>query len=423
MNSDPITAARRPPVERQPAVTVLAGFQPEATAAVARLLQLVDPRLISVSHDISAVAEGIVRRVVRTATEVIEDVTATLVHGCVSCTLREDVLPTLVRLARQRPDCDIVLLLPRVIEPEAVAGACAHCVVDGQPVTEAVRFDSYVTVVDAEHLLADLGSADDLRHRDLHAAEEDHRSVADVVARQIEFADTLLLWGGPQVDGYDLTRASVLLQRLAPWATHLAVDANQRIDCTDLARRLRHTGRHNPRVPGMPARALEGYPIATHAPEPDCGVVSVLFEARRPFHPRRLHDALGTLATETLRGRGQLWIASQPDTAIAFESAGGGVAMGTLGYWLAALPSERWSEASPERRVTADFSWDPDFGDRRTALAFVGLDVAADTLTDLLQACLLTDHEMAGDFDDRAAGGDPFAGCFPLTDSDAEAGD
>ncbi|MEV0716360.1 GTP-binding protein [Asanoa sp. NPDC050611] len=403
---------------RRPAVTVLAGFHPDATAAVARLLQLVDPRLVSVSHDISRMSEGVVRRVVRTATEVIEDATATLVHGCVSCTLREDVLPTLVRLSRQRPDCDIVLLLPRVVEPEAVAGACAHCVVDGQPVTEAVRFDSYVTVVDAGHVIEDLGSADDLRHRELHAAEEDHRSVADVVARQIEFADTVLLWGGARVDGYELTRAAVLLQRLAPWATHLAVDANRRVDCTDLARRLRHTGRHNPRVPGMLGRAMEGYPIAAHSPEPDCGVVSVLFEARRPFHPGRLHDALGTLATETLRGRGQLWIASQPDTAIAYESAGGGVGMGTLGYWLAALPAERWSQASPERRMTADFGWHPDFGDRRTALAFVGLDLAADTLTEILHNCLLTDHEIAAGRGDWAAFADPFAGCFPLTDNE-----
>jgi len=418
MSSDPIAASRRAPVDSRPAVTVLAGFSPAATAAVARVLQIVDPRLVAVSHDISRIRDGVVRRLVRTAAVVIEDVAATLVHGCVSCTLREDVLPTLVRLSRRRPDCDIVLLLPQVIEPEAVAGACAHCVVEGMQVSEAVRFDSYITVVDAQHLLDDLASADDLRHRDLHAAEEDNRSVPDVVARQIEFADTVVLWGSSKVDGFELARASVLLERLAPWATHLTVDGGRRLDCTDLASRLRHTGRHNPRVPGMLGRAMEGYPIAVHSPEPDCGVVSVLFETRRPFHPGRLNDALETLASETLRGRGQLWIASQPDIAVAFELTGGGVGMGSLGYWLAALPAERWEEATPERRVAANLGWDPFFGDRRTALAFVGLNFAADNLSGLLDECLLTDAEIADGFAGWAALPDPFAGCFPLTETD-----
>jgi len=413
MSSDPITASRRAAVDSRPAVTVLAGFDPAASAGVACVLQLADPRLVAVSHDIARVRDGVVRRTVRTASEVIEDATVTLAHGCVSCTLREDVLPTLVRLSRQRPDSDIVLLLPPAIEPEAVAGACAHCVVDGAPVSDAVRFDSYVTVVAARHVLDDLASADDLRHRDMHAADEDHRSVPDVVARQIEFADTVVLWGSTADDGFELTRISVLLDRLAPWAAHVTVDTSRRLDCTDLAARLRRTGRCDPRVPGMLGRAMEGYPIAVHSPAPDCGVVSVLFESRRPFHPTRLHEALEPLATGTLRGRGQLWIASQPDTALAFESAGGGVGMGSLGFWLAALPPARWDEASPDRRTTADLGWDPDFGDRRTMLAFIGVDVAADSLTRLLDGCLLTDAEMAAGFAGWASLPDPFAGCFP----------
>jgi len=405
-------------VDSRPAVTVLAGFSPAATATVARLLQVADPRLVAVSHDLSRIREGVVRRTVRTAGETIEDATATLVHGCVSCTLREDVLPTLVRLSRRRPDDDVVLLLPPAIEPEAVAGACAHCVVDGVPVSQAVRFDSYVTVVDARRVLDDLTSTDDLRHRDLHAADEDHRSVADVVARQIEFADTVVLWGGPEVDGFELARTAVLLDRLAPWATHVTVDASRRLDCTDLAARLRHTGRHDPAVPGMLSRALEGFPVAAHNPVPDCGIVSVLFETRRPFHPVRLHGALETLASETLRGRGQLWIASQPDTVVAFESAGGGVGMGSLGRWLAATPATGWDDASPYRRMTADLGWDPYFGDRRTALGFVGLDVAADALTSLLDGCVLTDAEIADGFAGWASLPDPFAGCFPMSDMD-----
>ncbi|MCW6003376.1 GTP-binding protein [Micromonospora sp. CPCC 205371] len=409
-----------PPVEvdSRPAVTVLSGFSVAAAHAVARVLLAADDRLLLVSHDITAIRSGVVRRTVRGATGVVEDAEVGLVHGCVPCTLREDVLPTLVRLARSRPDADLVLVLPPVVEPEALADACAHCLVDGAPVTDAVRLDSFVTVVDAARVIDDLACTDDLRHRGLHAAENDHRAVADVVVRQIEYADTVLLWGHPEADGFDLARLVTLLHRLAPWATHLIAGQTATVDCTGLAARLRRTGRHDAGKPGMLGRALEGFPIAVHEPVSDCGVVSVVFRSRRPFHPRRLHGALEDLTGEALRGRGHLWIASQPDTVVGFESAGGGAGMGSLGYWLAALPTHRWDEASDHRRLAADLDWDPYYGDRHTVLAFVGLHLDAAAITELLTGCLLTDAEIADGFDAWRQLPDPFAGCFPLADSD-----
>src|SRR5690349_9166099 len=119
-------------------VTVLAGFAPAATDAVARSLLVADPSLTLVSHDLSAVRDGVVTRTVRTAAGVIERGRTELVHGCVSCTLREDVLPTLERLSRERPGSDIVLSLPPAIEPAAVAALPAE-----------LTFDSFVTVVEA----------------------------------------------------------------------------------------------------------------------------------------------------------------------------------------------------------------------------------------------------------------------------------
>ncbi|MGW4946423.1 GTP-binding protein [Actinoplanes sp. NPDC004185] len=142
----------------------------------------------------------------------------------------------------------------------------------------------------------------------------------------------------------------------------------------------------------------------------------MLFRSRRPFHPVRLHAALGELTTGTLRGRGQLWIASQPDAANGWESAGGGVSLGTLGYWLAALPAERWPETSVLRRMAADVDWDPYYGDRRTVLALVGLDLDAAAVIARLTGCLLTDDEPVDGFETWPGWTDPFAGFFLLTD-------
>jgi G3E family GTPase len=411
----PSTTTGTPRTDQRSAVTVLAGFSPAATEAVARILLVADPELVLIQHDISAVRAGLVRRVVRTAVEVLENEVVELEHGCVSCTLREDTLPTLVRLGRQHPGRALLLALPPAIEPEAVAAACAACPVDGAPVTATVRFDSYITVVEASVILDDLASTDDLRHRDLHAAGNDHRCVADVAIRQIEYADTIVTWGGPDHDPLEVARLKALLAHLAPWATQLRIGDTPRVDCTAIAAGLRRTGRHNPDTPGMAARAMEGFPIGIHQPSTDHGVGSVLFTARRPFHPQRLHDALEDLACEALRGRGQLWIASQPDAALGFGSAGGGVSLGSLGHWLAALPTDRWAEASDYRRMTADLNWDPYYGDRHTSLAFIGLHLDAESLTARLTDCLLTDAELAEGFDAWHHLTDPFAGCFPLT--------
>ncbi|WP_117211119.1 CobW family GTP-binding protein [Allorhizocola rhizosphaerae] len=380
------------------AATVVSGFRSHANLAVAMDLLAVRNRAVLVRHDLRQLASGVVRRFVRTRDAVLEDETVHLVHGCVACTLREDLLPTMVRLARADPGREIVLVLPEAIEPDMVAGACAHCVVDGDPVAKWVRIDSYVSVVDAETFLSDLDSGDDLVHRDMQADADDHRSVAAVVARQVEFADTIVLSGAEGLAAADLFQLRVLLHRLAPWAAH--VDG------------IPGTGRSRPDWPDAVARGLEGYDLGVHEPASEWGVTSVVFQARRPMHPQRLHDALPWLATETLRSRGHVWLATQPDLVLGWESAGGGVALGGLGRWLAALPEPEWEQASPLRRAAASLRWDPYYGDRDNHLALVGIGVDPDELHQTLTGCLLTDAELALGQDEWSTLPDPFAGCF-----------
>ncbi|MFI7552530.1 CobW family GTP-binding protein [Micromonospora sediminimaris] len=399
--------------DTRPSLTVLSGFWPAATFAVARTLLAADTSLLLVRHDLTGIRDGVVRRVVRTGGGIIEDEQVALRHGCVSCTLREDVLPTLVRLSRSHPGRDQVLMLPEVVEPEAVAAACAHCLVDGVPITNLLRVDSYVTVLDAEHLLDGLASTDDLATLGIQAADDDHRALADVIVRQIEYADTLVLWGQSRDGAFDTSRLAVLLQRMAPWATHIRVDGDL-VDADTLTRQLRHTHRHRPETPGVLARGLQGYTLGAHEPESDCGVVSAVFRARRPFHPQRLHDVLEDVNAEMIRSRGHLWLASQPDTVIAWDFAGGGLAMGSLGHWLVSLPEDRWEHVEVQRRLAATLDWDPYYGDRHQHLVFIGLDTDPAELHRTLSGCLLTDAELADGEQTWRTYPDPFTGCFPL---------
>jgi G3E family GTPase len=398
------------PADLRPALTLLTGFAPKATREAADLLTLADPSLLVVTYDLAELLDsGTVRRLVHDGRGPIEDERVTLEHGCINCTIREDLLPALVRFARSRPAADLALVLPPSMEPEAVTTACGWCHVDGAPVSDAIRIDSVVAVCDPGSLLETLDSDQDLADRSLQAADDDTRSVSEVAARQIEFADTVLLWAPDSDLDYEHTRLSVLLQRLNPWARHLVLDLPEPVW---LSARIRRSGRFDPEAPEPHGRGLEGYAVGCHEPEPDCGVVASVYRARRPFHPERFHHALPALAGRTLRGRGHLWLAGQPDTIVAWESSGGGVSMGDLGRWLAATPDEEWEESSPERRVNADLHWDADFGDRGIQLAFVGLHFAADELTAVLDACLLTDDEVAEGAAAWREYPDPFEGCF-----------
>ncbi|GAB7046056.1 CobW family GTP-binding protein [Catenuloplanes indicus] len=379
MSSSPV-APRSVPArasDARPSLTVLSGFWPEAVREVAGTLLARDPSRLVVRHEIH---EDHVRRTVRSAAGLLEDVRVDSVHACVSCTLRDDVLPTVARLAETHPGHDLVVHLPELAEPEMLA--------DAWP--ESVRVDSYVTVVDGEHLLDALGTDEDLAALGL---ADDERTLADLVVRQIEYADTLVLHGDADV------QVRALLYRLAPWAAR------------ELPAGVR-TYRHRPETPAVLARGLEGFALGVHEPAPEWDVVSAVFRARRPFHPGRLHDALDEINESVLRSRGHFWLASQPDTVLAWEFAGGSLGLGSLGRWLAAVPDADWDLVSDQRRLAAAMDWDPYYGDRHHYLVFIGLELDAAALHRRLTACLLTDAELADGEDGWRRLPDPLAGAF-----------
>lgn len=369
-----------------PRVTVLSGFSARATRAATDELLTADRSLVVLRHDLSELAEGRLHRFVCTADEVLESETVELVHGCVSCSLREDVLPAIVRLARARPDADQLLVLPDIVEPEQIASACVASVIDGRPLLDWVRLGAFVTAIDGATFVADVTGEDDLADRGRQAAPDDDRAVAGVIMRQLEFSDVVL------VDTAD-PAVFELLDVLVPWVSRRPVSEAAAV-LTGPDRDLE--------LPTAALRGLEGLPVAVGS--------ALHFTTRRPFHPGRLDAVLPQLIEHTVRGRGHLWLATQPDTVIAYESHGCGVSMGAAGVWLAAAEAD-WSQASPGRRTAASLGWDEYFGDRGIELVFIG-ECDRARLRAVLTACLLTDDELALGQEAWLGFPDPFADCF-----------
>lgn len=348
---------------------ILVAGQSDTDAVVDVLAQ--ESGTVIVSHRFDG---HVVQRAVTTTCGTV-DAALELAHGCVSCTIRDDLL-ILLRKLHRREDVDrIVVRLAPWLEPEPICTAInevwvrvAPGFVDG-PAARDVEIAAVVVVVDGADWLAQAMSDEDLA---------DGRTLAQVAVGQAEFADVLMV-NNPE--GKTLS----VLRRLAPRARITArVDrVEQALDHLEPnARRGRADDPHGPLLEGEPRLNEER------------GTQLVEFNARRPFHPERLYAAIDLLLDGVVRTRGRLWLATQSAQAMWLESAGGGLRIAPAGKWLAAMDSDEVSAVDSERRAFADLMWDHRFGDRHTAMAILvcGAD-PADVLA-ALNGALLTDAEL-----------------------------
>ncbi|KZF03296.1 cobalamin biosynthesis protein CobW, partial [Rhodococcus sp. EPR-279] len=320
-------------------MVLVSGWTGAMDAVVTSLLA---PGTVAVRHDLSRVAEGVVRRTLSVLGENPRETILELAHGCVSCTLREDLLPLLRALSARSNVDRIVLAMDPALEPEALCWAVDNVVVAGVvgqidgPASRDVRIEAVVDCLDAATWLADATGDDAMADRGIVASGDDDRTVAQLVVGQVDYADALVVTAGPDVDAWERARLAAVLARLAPNAPVVWVSRDAMVDARALlasvpadARRGAITDAHSPLLRGQPPLAV------------DCGVTLVEFTATRPFHPERLHEAIDVLLDGVVTARGRAWVATQPDEALWIESAGGGLRVASAGKWLAAMEPEQ----------------------------------------------------------------------------------
>ncbi|OBH30285.1 hypothetical protein A5692_19405 [Mycobacterium sp. E342] len=299
-----------------------------------------------------------------------------LARGCVSCTIRNDLLVLLRQLHRRADVHRIVVHLAPWLEPEPICVAIDHVpvrvapgYVDG-PAALDVSIAAVITTVDSPAWVAQAVGDCEL---------DDGRTEAQVVVGQAEFADVLVL---NRPDPF----TAAALRRLAPRA-RIQVGVDGIGDALNNlyrdARRGRSDDPHSPLLAGQP-------PLNSRGP-----IQLVAFHARRPFHPRRLHECLDVLLDGVIRTRGRLWLAGRPEHAMWLESAGGGLRVGPAGKWLAALTPAELDGIDPERRALAELGWDADHGDRHTAMTILVCGANAADILEALHGALVTDDEFA----------------------------
>lgn len=312
-------------------------------------------------------------------------------NGCICCTLRDDLLQEVRRLADERKFDYLLIESTGISEPLPVAATFEFRDELGDSLSDVARLDTMVTVVDAVNLLSDYSSHDFLSDRGETLGEDDERTLVHLLTDQIEFADIVVL---NKVGAAGTERADAARKIIR------SLNADAKIIETDYAdlpaRDILHTGLFDfEKAHEHPLWAKELYGFADHVPETEeYGVTSYVYRARRPFDPAKIQALFNGPLPGVIRAKGHFWIATRPDWVIEFSLAGALSSVSPLGTWWASVPRNRWPD--DERALAYVKShWSEPFGDRRQEIVFIGSGIDWPMLKSRLDTCLM--NAQAGD--------------------------
>jgi G3E family GTPase len=288
-------------------------------------------------------------------------------NGCICCTLREDLLLEVKRLAAEGRFDHLLIESTGIGEPMPVAATFDFTSEEGESLNDVARIDTMVTVVDAHNLLADYSSTDLLRQRGEVAGDDDQRSLAALLTEQIEFADVVVVNKIDKVDAARRDEVTAVVKALNPTAEVVYAD-HGRVPL----KAILGTGKFDlERASAMPgwARELEGQ----HTPETATyGITSFVLRSHLPLHPWRFSTFMDMPLPGLIRAKGYVWLASRPDWVVSYSRAGNTATHEPVGRWWAAAPRERWPAQGTAERQNIDARWRAPYGDRLNEVVFIG---------------------------------------------------
>lgn len=310
-------------------------------------------------------------------------------NGCICCTLREDLLIEVRRLAEDKRFDQLVIESTGISEPLPVAETFTFEDENGISLAEFARLDTMVTVVDAYNFLKDYGSVDRLTSRGESQGEQDERNVVDLLIDQIEFCDVIVLNKVDLIGEEEKEKLLGILHSLNPRAK-IEISEFGQVNLDKILNTQLFDFNEAAQAPGW-LKELRG----EHTPETEeYGIGSFVYRARRPFHPQRFFDFIHSEWQGVIRSKGFFWLASHPEFAGSWSQAGAMARHGVAGYWWAAVPDEHWPEDQPSRDAIAK-NWDDSTGDARQEIVLIGMEMDQTRLIEQFDACLLNDEEMA----------------------------
>ena len=315
-------------------------------------------------------------------------------NGCICCTLREDLMIEVEKLAKAQKFDYLIIESTGISEPIPVAQTFSFESEDGS--IDLSRFsyvDTMVTVVDAFNFLKDFSSPQYLKDRNLTDIEGDERTIVNLLTDQVEFANVILLNKTDMVTESDLRNLYDIINKLNPDARIIPTN-HSKVNLQEVI----NTGLFDFEKAESSAgwiKELEN----EHIPETEeYGIGSFVYRRKKPFHPNRFLEFIQhTFPKNIIRSKGLFWIASRPDQALVWSSAGGSLKTDPAGVWWDSMPfSERINYADfVNNQQTIESEWGSDFGDRKIELVFIGQQLDVSAITNKLDECLLNQEEVS----------------------------
>lgn len=315
-------------------------------------------------------------------------------NGCICCTLREDLMVEVEKLARENRFDYLIIESTGISEPIPVAQTFSF--VDEQMDIDLSRFsyvDTMVTVVDCFNFYTDFGTSEKLKDRELTDIEGDERTIVNLLTDQIEFANVIILNKTDLVSPGDLGVIKALIKKLNPDAKIIESEFS-RVD----PKNILNTGLFDFNSASESAGWIHEL-NSIHKPETEeYGISSTVFRNARPFHPKRFMKFLQEeFPNNIIRSKGLFWLADKPDDAQNFSQAGGSSRLESAGVWWCSMPFHQRLHY-PDFVENKDFiesKWHKDFGDRLNELVFIGQHLDKEALQTQLEKCLLDDFEIS----------------------------
>tara|TARA_A100000164_G_scaffold158995_1_gene140996 strand:+ start:3431 stop:4651 length:1221 start_codon:yes stop_codon:yes gene_type:complete len=311
-------------------------------------------------------------------------------NGCICCTLREDLLEEVTKLAEEKRFDYLVIESTGISEPLPVAETFTFADENGASLSDVASLDTMVTVVDAVNFLKDYDEAKDLQDTGESLGEDDARSVTDLLVEQVEFADVILISKTDIAKTSEIDRLTAILKTLNTRAKILPIEKGQ-VQVSQVLDTGKFSFEEAQKAPGW-LKEMRG----EHVPETEeYGIGSFVYEARRPFNPEKFYQFLHTTERfgKLIRSKGYFWLATRPRFAGQWSQAGGIAHYGFGGMFWMAVPRDNWPKDSESLNAINQL-WVEPFGDMRQELVFIGQNLDQRGITKTLDACLLTEEEV-----------------------------
>ena len=314
-----------------------------------------------------------------------EETLVEMSNGCICCTLRDDLLEEVRRLAKEDRFDYLLIESTGISEPLPVAATFEFEDEAGDSLSDVSRLDTMVTVVDAVNLLKDYSSHDFLSDRGETLGDEDERTLVHLLTDQIEFADVVILNKVTDAGPVRVDAARKIIRSLNADTKIIEVDHSD-----VAASEILETGLFDfQKAHEHPMWAKELYGFADHVPETEeYGVTSYVYRARQPFIPEKIAEVLNGNLPGVIRAKGHFWIASRPEWVAEYSLAGALSSVSPMGQWWATVPKEQWPDHDSLRAYMKS-NWKDLWGDRRQEIVFIGADIDWPKMKARLDSCLV----------------------------------